>query len=147
MVTHFTALFEHKRIDPPNPNLLIIDECFQDHEMHKYTPPLHNGEKFVTLTDFFSSENPLTYGTKRYDDFPPTIQFDYIIEHEVPNEQQGLYNYQEFMDYVEAHPPDQEVRKVQQEIIDSKAERRGLDKIPEKSRPAETDDSGFVSSD
>lgn len=135
ITTNFNHLFNRKlNIDKlENINLIIINECFVNCELENFTPPLHNGEKFITLTDYFSSENEMKHDTRIYDKFPEAVKLDYIIKNKIPTDEIGLKNYEEYKIYLAKESIDKKIEKIQEEFIESKNERRGivLDEKPE----------------
>jgi hypothetical protein len=129
MTTHFDALFNKKFTVPENPAGMIINECFKEFLVDNFKPI--PGQE-ITLTDYFSIENTIQYNGRNYDDFPPTIKFDYILKNKIPIEQEGLANYQEYEAYVKKESIAQKIENISDKIKSEKAERRGLDEILEK---------------
>lgn len=127
LTINFNHLFNRKldKDKLPNPNLLIIKECFKFAKLETFEPPIYNGEKFISLVDFFSSDNELKYDSRHYDKFPETIKFDYVIKNKIPAEEMGLKNYQEYQEYLKKEPVEEKLEKIQEDIIEEKAERRG----------------------
>jgi|GEM_PF-6499815 len=134
MTVGFNHLFERKLEiveKMENVNLLIIQSCFEQFKVENYHPPLHEGVKTISLVDYFSSENPLKYNTRNYDDFPETIKFDYIIKNKIPVDEAGLKNYHEYQKYLKKEKVEKKIEKIQKEIIGDKNQRRGNPEILE----------------
>jgi len=108
-----------------NINLLLMREFFDHAKLDKFEPPIYEGEHFINLVDYFNSSNPLTYKIDDYDKFPAALKFDYILENKIPTSEMGYKNYQENLQYIKKHDPEAAICKVQEEMINSKLERRG----------------------
>jgi len=108
-----------------NINLIIIKECFEQYMIQNFTPPLKDGESFIHLVDYFSSNNTLRYNTQIYDKFPETIKLEYVIEHKIPLEDIGYQNYQNYREYLEKEKVPEKIQQIQAEYISDKPERRG----------------------
>jgi hypothetical protein len=113
-----------------HPVLQILTECFGEHVLSATD---HVGE--VALLDYQCSENPLTYSTQSYEQFPPTVKLDYVRKHRVPGEMEAIDRWEHYEDYLEAHPVDDTIETIVREAVEARAERRDL---PEDLRPGHT---------
>lgn len=97
----------------------IITQCFGDYTTDKVT------DTNITLVDYFSIDNSLKYDTRDYEKFPPTVKFDYIIKHKIPEHQIGLSHYHEWIESGKLVTEDAKVADVQSAERADKAKRRG----------------------
>jgi hypothetical protein len=102
------------------PVLEIITKNFDKWTAKNFKPPSE-----LTVVDYFSTANKIQYDIRNYENFPPTVKFDYIIKHKIPTEQIGLQNYREYESYVKEQDEESRVEAIQKAEQESKAERRG----------------------
>ena len=133
ITSNLIQLFENKlnKNTLDNLNLLVLKECFKSFNMETYNAPLHNGEKFISIIDYFSAENELLYDCRMYDKFPETVKLDYIIKNKVPTDELGLKNYQEHLEYLRKEALGENIEKIERQIIEDKRKRRGSPEIEE----------------
>lgn len=106
----------------PQPNTLFIDEFFKEYRVDNFVNDPANP---ITLIDYFSDQNPFKYNIRHYDNFPPTIKFDYILKHKVPTDQIRMASYLASKKYLDKHDPAKEVQEIASAMNDSRVERRG----------------------
>lgn len=119
-----------------NINSLIIRECFKEFEIENYPIPLKDGEPFISLMDYFSSNNELIYNIREYDKFPENIKFDYILTHHLESDDEAYLNYERYEDYLEKKSNQERVDEIKEEEIKTKPERRGTPEILYQKIPA-----------
>jgi hypothetical protein len=111
---HITAI---EQMDWPLLN--IIKTVYSDYTIEKYKLLEES-----TLIDYFSIDNEIQYNTRDYEQFPPTVKFDYIREHKIPIDQMGLKNYHEIIESGKIQQDEKEIYDIQEKERESKGERR-----------------------
>jgi hypothetical protein len=114
------------------PNLSIISKFFSGFLASNLKLSPENKEKFF-VSDYYSTQNELKFSVKNYDDFPPTVKFDYIRENNLPIDVIGRALWKEHEEYEERVDPEEEVEAIKERAEKKKIERRGLKTKPEKS--------------
>jgi hypothetical protein len=90
----------------------------------KYTVENFSCSEKITLIDYFSIDNAMEYNTRQYENFPPTVKFDYIIKHKIPIDQVGLQHYNTYVKK-EKQKDLEMIKEIQENEIKSKPLRRG----------------------
>lgn len=106
----------------------IITDHFAQYTIDKFVPL---GK--ITIIDYYSSSNTMRYNIRDYDNFPPNVKLDYVVEHKIPIEQIGLANYHDYQEYIRVRNEDERVAEIQEAERATKSERRGS---PELSKTA-----------
>lgn len=108
-----------------NINLTLIKECFEQFNLDKYTPPLHNGDYHISIIDFFSTGNELKYDIRNYGTIPEISKLDYIIKNNIDVDKLGIDNFYKILDYINNETIESKIDKIQNLVINSKKIRRG----------------------
>jgi hypothetical protein len=113
-----------KRIsfDIPSPNKSFIPKYFSNFLVERFTPDPKNP---ITLADYYSDANELRYNTREYENFPPTIKFDYVKKHDIHDDDLRIKGYDAHNLYLANHNPKEEVQSIAQSMTESRSERRG----------------------
>lgn len=127
MVNGFQQLFKRQKLNLRPINLSILEQFFEYANIDKFTPPLHNGKQYISITDFFSADNEIKFNCREYNKFPEPVKFEYVIKHDIPGEELGMQKYAEYKEYLRVEKPEQQVEKIKTDIRNSQAERRGAD--------------------
>jgi hypothetical protein len=133
--TNASKIFKDFAISPdviPRPNLEVLKIFFEQNRAENYKPE-DTGE--IHIIDFFSDQNEIKYNTREYDNFPPTIKFDKVLEMGLSMDDARKTHYDEYVKYTENESIQEKIDKISQEVRDEKSERRGqTDTKEEKSK-------------
>jgi len=106
------------------PLLGIIKTVFEGYTIDKFKAL---GES--TLIDYFCIDNELQYNTRHYEQFPPTVKFDYIVDNKIPIYQAGLANYHSLYESGELQKEEEKAAAIQDNEKKNKAQRRGMKEL------------------
>jgi hypothetical protein len=132
--------FRHEIKEYDLPNLRILQECFSEFTVDKFDQKnarRNDPDKPVSIIDIFQIRNGLTYDIRKYDKFPPTVKFDYIVDNNIPIDRSGLKNFEKHLKYLKTNP----IEKVYELAEELKAERpirRGTPESPKQSKSSKS---------
>jgi hypothetical protein len=106
----------------PSMNKLFLSKFFSIWSIDKFTTTLENP---ITLVDYYSATNSIKYNIRNYDNFPPTIKFDYVKKHDIHVDDARIDGYDVYTKYLSEHDPITEIQEISLQIQNDRGERRG----------------------
>lgn len=114
--------FRREIVEYDLPNLRILRECFSAFTLDKFDQKAARRDDpntRVNIIDVYQTRNPLKYDIRKYNNFPPVVSFDYIVDHNIPLDLSGLKNVQKHIKYLKTNP----IKKVYELAAEVRAER------------------------
>lgn len=119
------------------PNLRILKECFSAYTIGKFDQKASRRDDPnhpISIIDVYQIRNTIKYDIRKYDNFPPMVKFDYILNNKIPVNQIALENFEKYQKYLKIDPQSK-IEEMSEELKAERAVRRGTPKPPDKSSP------------
>lgn len=113
MTSNFIQLF-NKKFDKDkleNINAIIIKELFSSFIIESY-----NGSSDIILTDYYCVDNELKYDGNVFENFPPTLRYDYVEKQHIKYPEIDRKHYLSYLKFLKKKEPEKKIDKVKKDI-------------------------------